>query len=700
MKMLLHTQPAHTPSAGSRLLRSVALMGCVSLSFLLAQCGGSSLPDAGTGTTTPTPQPFAQQQVRLTLAAGMAEVEPDTNVAAVSATGLARLGVEAGEISRVYRLETPIDRDFRFSLVASRAGNAGETTVNIAHKNADQEVPTGGIETMLVEGVRVESPGAASDGTWMRTSGDGFARVNITGRIERPQTLIVEVPQPDGSMDVVAVEIEVGDESEINVDEPVVGDGVVESEATIFSSDSWQFGLPAIGVSGDRYSVATYDGENFNGFGFVANERYRRWIQYNATTDEVTGGLGNSSWDGGFWRDQEVAALGNVLAVVYTGSGAVRADVSLDRGASFPISQELDQTSWGQRLVNVAIGPDYTLGMIYWRTQDTSNDWRNIRNELVLVEATPGPLDVNNTPSSYIFGTPQVLYSSQKSVTPLVMHMEYSEAGDLVIGYGYTAVTNSDTGQPFVETRASYRIASRLFGTTVFNDRELDFEIGVMPTDPTVALIGSGPNMQIFYAYDKSDGIYLLHSTDAGMNWSPAIRTGMPGAYQPSVHARMQGTELRVDLLYLETTQKGLELHDLRWSDFAGAPATSEVVRLTTATSEKTGQSTSGRFATGIPFEEVKTTQVAWFGYDAVTDGDDVAIVVHEQTDFWSDFMFVGAPVFGGGFGPVFFSEGMDAATAGGAQAAPPAILLPGMGGAVDAPNADHRNQLKLLVVD
>lgn len=114
------------------------------------------------------------------------------------------------------------------------------------------------------------------------------------------------------------------------------------------------------------------------------------------------GRVGVPSPDPGSWRDHEIAARGSVLAIVHTGNGQVRADVSLDRGASFPIQQVLDAAAGisGPRLVQCAIAPDYTLAFFYWRAAGPE---AAPRSELCVVEATPTGFDVNDTPAGYAF---------------------------------------------------------------------------------------------------------------------------------------------------------------------------------------------------------------------------------------------------------------------------------------------------------
>jgi hypothetical protein len=66
-----------------------------------------------------------------------------------------------------------------------------------------------------------------------------------------------------------------------------------------------------------------------------------------------------------------------------------------------------------------------------------------------------------------------------------------------------------------------------------------------------------------------------------------------------------------------------------------------------------------------------------------VTDGDNIAAVVFEQTSQSYQFFWMG-PIANGGAGAGQF---------------PGPVLLPGMTGPVATPDATDRNQLKLLII-
>lgn len=670
----------------------MGIAGVLLSSLCVFGCGGGSEAPAQAAQT---------RSVQTTLAAGMRELTQDETDSLSGEVDATRLGFTG--FDRTYSVTTPPGEEFAFTVVASRFGNTGETKVSVAHVKDGEVTPWGGSETLTEAGLRVVAPGINADGAWVNVSGDGFARISISGRIEAPQVIAIDVPQPEGGSEKIGVEISLGPPSDINVTpSDVDGDADIKSDTTIYSSNSWQFGLPAIAASGDRVTVVAYDGDSSNPDGW---ERRRRWLQMDTGTLAVSGGTASStSSDSGFWRDQEIASLGNVIAIVYTGNGQVRTDISLDRGASFPVQHvlESEESGFGQRLVQVGISNNYRLAFLYWRSR---GDWMKGESvsELVLVEAVPGSLDANNTPVSYEFQAPVVVKAPGRNVTPLVMDVKYSGASDLVVAYGYTEFLPLPQDLMQGLNRAVFCCAVRLYGGQLV-DKIVDMEENIVPMDPSVAIIGSGPSMRLFYAYEKTTGIHLRQSLDAGLTFEHVTSMGTSGAYLPSVHARYQGSQLRLDVLYLEATANGTELHSKHWDDFNADPGNSRLLRLTTAVREEIpGSEITDPGAPSFIWEggkpTIRITEIASFGYDAVDDGDDVVIVLHQRTQetwyYWGIDPRIGImpPIF---FGP---AAGFDSAAMAG-EAAPPPVLLPGLSGSVPAPDAAHSSQLKVLVLN
>lgn len=642
------------------------LAGCYDYEFANVSGGGSVWWNGNVN--------FATSDV--TLSAGMAELQAETVDNLSASVNASRFGVNT--FDRVYELQTPADTDFSFNIVARGADNWGLTRVEVGHVADDGSIPTLGSETIAGAGMTLEAPGMSNAGDIVQINGDGFARVTVRGRISKEQVLVAKVPFQNNELNI-GIRISIGNTSAINLSAAnPQGFRPGMTTTDIYSSDSWQFGLPSIAVSGDRYSVVMYDGDpNTNSYTY----RKRRWLQMDAQTSAVTGGEANAySMDSGFWRDQEIAAQGNVLAVAYTGNGQLRAEISLDRGATFPIERVVDSSAgFGTRLAQIAIAPDYTLGVVYWKSYYYGS-------QLTLVEGTPAGFDANNDPTGFNWGTPQVIHYAPGIVVPLVMQMEYSQGGDAVIGYGYTLLT---TGM----ASARYRCAVRLWGGT-WGDKLVDQEDRVMPCDPHVSLLGSGTSMEIFYTYEKDDGVYLWYSDDASASFTLAHHVAHPGAAMPSVHARMQGAEKRVDLIYAAPDGWGMELHNKQWDDFSLGAAPTEW-RIT-----QSGAVPGGNPPAGMP-QGWDITTMGWFGYDAVLKGDDVAIVYHELT--YGSYEYFWAWGWQWNQPNVFTaSAGAGSSSGGGGYTPPPTptVLAPGMTGTVPTPDPNHRNQLKIAVLD
>lgn len=621
----------------------------------------------------------------VTLAAGMSEVSPATTDTLSGTVNLSRFGVSG--FNRVYELETPAGQDFSFSVVGRGFGNIGLTRLSIGHAADNGAVPSLGAESLVAAGMHLEGGGLSYSGNLVHVIGDGFSRVTVRGSIATDQVLMVQVPRDGQAVLNIGVRLRIGNPSQINLPNfaaPQPRPGMTTTP--IFSSSSWHFGLPAIAVSGDRYSLVTYDGDA-GSYG----QRKRRWLQLDSTTSAVTGGESECySDDTGSWRDQEIAARGNVLAVSYCQAGSVRAEISLDRGATFPLLHTLENSAgWGaQRLVQIAIAPDYTLGVLYWRCVYGAAGGQA---SLWLCEAVPTGFDINNTPTGFAWGAPAQVHNPGVDVTPLLMHLEYSQGGDLAVGYGYS-MFQWIAGQRISSAR--FRCAVREYGMG-WRDAELDREDRVMPSDPHVAVLGSGAGMEIFYAYEKSDGVHLKYSADAGLTWQNAAHVAIAGAIQPSTHPRMVAGQKRVDLLYAAPVGWGMELHDLHWTDFSVGTAGSPYALTQVSTSP------GGTPPPGCPQGAV-IHSMAWFGYDAVIHGDKVAVVVHEMNyDCYGWWGVWGAPAMAGW--PMGGAMAMAAGGGGSGtyqSAPPPPILLPGMTGTVPAPNMADRSVLSVIEID
>jgi len=627
-------------------------------------CGGSGEP-GDPGETV--------EALSLVVAAGSVAVEPQAEDRVSPGIDLQRLGID--RINAVYELTTPRGQEFVFDLLSRADSNSGPVRVSVCHASDDGTTPAGGTESLGESGIIINAAGASRHGPWIDSNGDGFARCTIRGAIDREQVIACQVDDGDRS-GTVLVRIGIGPGSEINIDTGSGGDypGVLE-EATLYSSDSWQFGLPTIAVSGDRTSIVVYEGDRSDP---TLPSRFELRMQYDRLSQAVTGGGSHeTSADYGNWRDHEIAALFNVLARVRSGNKRVTLRLSYDRGATFAQTEILGNTlnPWAARLATIAMAADYTLCVLFWQASDDGG------TDLLLVEGRPSALDAGGSPTHYAFDAPRVLRHVATDVTPIILGAVYSDGGDLVVGYGYsTMVRNELRG---VTTTTSFRCAVRHFGTTAIEDTLVD-EDRIIGKDPSVAVVGEGSAMRIYYAYEGREGVILRMSDDAGRSWSGPNPVGSRAAHLPTVIARGK----TVDVLYLSYSDRGIELGLKHWDDFdAGAPRN---YRLTESTRTGTGGAPiplpgDALFAPG---PEHKVTEISWFGYDAVLDGDDIVIVFDEHT--YSGYVWA-SDVLGGP------EVAIPADGAGSFVPADPPPLAPGMTEPLPAPDPDHAHQLKIL---
>lgn len=638
----------------------------IALSVLLTACADSSFnypsgPVNSTAPSTPTPGgPPANWTItpNALVTAGLNEQQPTTIDDFNNQVSLAHLGVSG--ITRGYQFSTPTNTPFAFSVVARNDVNEGPVTLRVGHaQNAG--TPPATTDSIGEAGMLLEATTLFRAGSWNVTAAEGNASVTVRGRIRFNQVLVFEATTSLG-VELIAVRLVIGVSSQIrlwNTSLPVAG---TISHSTIYSTDDAGFGLPAIAVSGDRYSVVAYQGGG-------ANQRTRRWLQLDAQTGAVTGGeVVSVSPDSGVWRDQEIAALHNVLAVAYTGHNAVQIEISYDRGGSFATPAVLDEYAStgvsGQRLVQICIGENYDIAVAYWRAVGVGG---SSTSQLCVVQGQPTGFDLNSTPTGYAFGAPWIAHEVPQFMVPLVMGLEYSSQGDLALSLGYNTFGGfSSTLWTYLIVREAGQAPQTIL---------VDMETETWGNDPSVAIVGSGATLRIFVAYETSTGIRLAEYRKLGgslITGSIAV-TGTPGAYLPSVHARMQGGALKVDLLYLTPSTYGFSLTRTGWTDWDQMLIVPMHENLfTAAVQQSSSQSQSGQ-----PGQRV--TRAGWMGYDSVTNGDDVAIVLHTVSQEWFDR-------------PKYYASPC-------APGAPP-TYSPGMTGTVPAPDPSHRNQLEVLVID
>jgi hypothetical protein len=640
----------------------VVVLAC----FLVAACS-----NGGGGSTAPG------TVGQLTVAVNTQALQPDAS-APVPAIDLQRLGLS--RFGAIYRVTTPADTPFSFDLVAWDEAASGFTSVSIAHATDGGATPVGGPESLAAAGLIPSGAGLYSEGEWMGASGTGLARLTLQGSIERSQTIAVMAP----SGDAILVEVEIGPRSEINQVQPAVPDHPsIASRETIYSSDAWNFGMPTVAVSGDRTSIVAYEGDRTNA---MSNQRYEMRVQHDRATHAVTGGgTPETSADPGNWRDHEIAALYNVLAVVHSGDEIADLRLSFDRGATFAQSVELAPGFGQTRLVQVGMALDYSLAVAFW--QETA-----VGLELVLIEGRPESFDLNGSPDWFHIDPPRVVQTMPAGSSPLTSGIAWSEGGDLVIGYAASTWTSEGMGW---QSTTLFECAVRPYGQelrTVEVDREI-----VIGRDPSVAVLGQGSTMQVFYAYEVADGIKVATSADGGATFPTSQLCGSAGDYLPSVFSRQRSAAVQVDLLYLANAANGSELHHSRWLDWPTQAR--EDFRITAATmslSPLQGPRLGWQGLTRPIDFGFRTKQVSWLGYDAVLDGEQIVAVFDEVTcdaAFWCMGMPQGGLIRSGGaqttgiLWPTF------------RQATPPP-LAPGMTQTLPAVDPAHAHQLQLVRID
>lgn len=260
--------------------------------------------------------------------------------------------------------------------------------------------------------------------------------------------------------------------------------------------------------------------------------------------------------------------------------------------------------------------------------------------------------------------------------SPLTTGIAWSDGGDLVVGYGASWF---GPGPGFAwRSETEFRCATRRYGEAledVLVDRQ-----EIIGMDPTVAVLGQGAAMKVFYAYEVRDGVRLSVSEDGGSTFAHGAGWGQAGDHLPTVFARSIGGQTRVDVLFLAPRAEGCELHVARWLAWPASPRQDE--ELTTASFEPFDP---GSWYFGPPGSCVRSTQIGWLGYDAVLDGDQI-LVVYDQARQSSVF-----------WGPVFVSGGLLAPTVSTFVPASPPPLAAGMTEPARAVDADDDHQLFLM---
>jgi hypothetical protein len=631
-----------------------------------------------------SPQPVSPAP--LVLSAGMETITASPAAEWTTRVDRARLGLDNGEPIACYELTTPVGEPFQFDVLSRATGNAGNVILGLAHAADGDTTPASGIDSIARAGIVPSASGTLRGEPWIQAWGDGFSHISVQGAVQQEQILALRADNGDEKARAL-VHIAIGPRSVINVGTTPVPDypGVTDRR-TIYTSNSWLFGLPTATVSGDRTTVVTYEGDRGDPRRW---QRYEMRLQVDHQTHAVTGGASyETSGDTGNWRDHELAGLFNVLALVHCGAQTVDLRLSFDRGASFAQTIELDHIpSWSPRLCQIAMAADYSLAVTWWSSHGAMS-------ELMLARGAPVAFDPQGSPTWYAMQPAETIHTAAADVTPLLMGMTWSEGGDLVIGYAFTDFSFNQGGMSVLSTESRCAVFP-WHGTP--RDVVVDMEEAFMGRDPSVAVLGSGDTMRVLYAYEGLGGVRLRASSDGGRTFGPKLQLDGGATGVPTVLAREQGGVVRVDLLYLSQEAAGQELHVRHWDDFDngvfGDYRLTHAV-LTPCASVPRNQPVPGAPNENCPDFGMRVTQVHWSGYDAVLDGDDVVVVVDEIT--------YDTPIFLSGMHQIVNSNSSTSGwiPPGGFGAAQPPPLAPGLTQPAPQPNVNHLHQLRMLRLD
>jgi len=636
-----------------------------------AGCGGG-------GSSTPArfiaaPVPAMDDVV---VSGGAAQVAPETStVDRTSAQDKTRLGI--GAPGRSFALTTPAGDAIDMALTGAVGGARGDVVVRLAVAGGSGAAGA----DLAAAGLLPRAGNLIDDGPWLRTVGDGFARITLSGAVTAPVTLILE-REAGGRKTTATITLTIGPKSPVNPSFPATTAFTgLKSTTDLFSSEAPIFGLPAIAGSGDRVSVICYDSVEVPttnpGPGRPAGcmapygiERKQRRLQLDTVTKAKSQGeTADLGRDSSYWRDTEVAGRFNVIAIAQAGGAGVTVELSFDRGGTFPAKISLGSGDW-TRLVAIDMAPDYTTGVVFWATSTEGTD-------LFLAEGRASAFDANNSPSEFAFDAPVRLMTLGHNVTPLVSDVQYSACGDLLVACGHTKFESA--GQMQARLTMTVSTFRRHAGTTkIEGPTTVDLETEIVPSDPSLAITGCGGAAEVYVAYESKDGARIKKSADGGATFATSLTFGTTSAHAPRVFARPGPSGTVVDCLYLDAGPAGVG-DDLNLLRIDGDLATGKSVHALVAARLVTG--TAGA-------QDVES--VGWFGFDACELGGDLWLSVHEQRQaYYTPFPF--------GRGGVFTAAG---AGGGAGAASAPAVLYPGMTQPVPAFSATATHKLRVLQID
>lgn len=621
---------------------------------VFSACSGSSRSEALATTSLP-----------LLITAGATVVAPVSPTPAVDPREIWPFFESA--VVAVYELTSPPDEELAFGVVTWSRG------VAITH------LRDGGA-LVEADGLSLARAGLLPLGNGLRwhsgathSFGDLPAPLTIQGRITRDQVFGLWRQGPGGSQAVI-IRLRLGPRSAINRAQDTAGasPGVVSLD-TMYTSDSRHFGMPSVATAGDRTTVVCYEGERPTG---NPRRRYELRLQRDARTGAVIGGgTAENALESGGSLDHDVIARGDVLAFLRAEPQGVRVRLSFDGGTTSAQQELLVLGVTRTRLVQAAFGPGWRVAVACWRETDGGGGL-----ELVVVEGQPAAFDGAGRPSWFVFWQTDALFSVPSTgfgPVPLRPSLAWSEAGDLVVGYGVNA-PHQDPSQPWT-CESQLRCAVRLAGGQ-WSDREVQ-RLPILAHGPAVAVAGHGSALRIVYGHEADDGVRLVTSDDAGATFAPGTTVGAVGDREPTLFMRETGGQTRVDVLYLAARSNGVELHRSTWLDWPAGERNDTALTLAQRHVVPAGPV----LPTGMPPVSFgfRVAQLHASGYDAVQDGDHLVVAYDEVTSHSAEVCFVLTTI------PSPFSTTF--------YVPQPPPLATGLTLTMPTPEAAHSHQLKLL---
>ncbi len=540
------------------------------LAFLvLAACGG--------GEAAPAP-PAAGPVVRTPLAGAPILVLANGRAAApvawdASQVDLSELGITPADVAGTFRFTTPAGTWFRLELATTNAA----LCVALAGGGDD-------IGALTEAGIfHATKGGGTFEGPWFKSDTAEVARIEIGGRIDAPQVLVVR------ALDTYAlVRLDIGDLSLIHPADSGVPDAALAVDDVVTSSSDDLFERPAIASLLEGPVVSWFGGDDT----VQANDvRYHMRARV-----EAPRAAGAMMADAG----SALASAGDAFALFFVRveGGTVTVESSSSAGASYEVSQVVDGAAPVRHPV-LAI-QQHVFALVYWRGRD-----------LVLVEGTYPPLSLQ--PEEVLWTAPDGALLQRPAVR---VH-----DGDIAVAFAH-GQAQLDEGLADIDVSTDYHVWRRRAGGVA--EQNVVARVAGLRRGPSLARTPAGA-----WHYVLEEAVGLRHyEVRADGSYRDAGTFGTPGAHSP----RATGTAV----CYLQPTARGREVHCVR----DNAQGQLEVERLTAAS--RGYRDRGPAWARSFPVYTPNNVPVPWIGFGGrqiAPDGFDVAldpngglhVVCHEE---------------------------------------------------------------------